>query len=387
MTTETTTTNVRAVLYTRVSSDEQALRGFGLDAQMTELRAHAATQQYTIVGEFTDDGYSGAVLGRPGLDCLRESVRMGAVDVVLMYDPDRLSRRLAHALLLLEELEQRARVEFITTQRAQTPEGTLLLHMKAAIGEFERLKIVQRTQYGKREKARRGLVVASHPYGYRFAPPIQDGAKIKNSGRLEIYEPEANTIRMIYSWLIDEGRSLRSIVDELRRLGIPSSGPGRRWGTTTVRRIVASPRYTGRVFFNQSHTTAQGRRLRDRADWIPVDIPAIVTPERHAAALAALARNGAPRRTARVRPLRTAWPPAMLAVRPPLRVLPQSRAPILPLLCAQPPGGRGAVPRTVDLCDRRRGGCLARDLRSASPARGAPRGHGALRDQPGRSRC
>jgi site-specific DNA recombinase len=257
MTTETTTTNVRAVLYTRVSSDEQALRGFGLDAQMTELRAHAATQQYTIVGEFKDDGYSGAVLDRPGLDCLRESVRMGAVDVVLMYDPDRLSRRLAHALLLLEELEQRARVEFITTQRAQTPEGTLLLHMKAAIGEFERLKIVQRTQYGKREKARRGLVVPSHPYGYRFAPPIQDGAKIKNSGRLEIYEHEANTIRMIYSWLIDEGRSLRSIVDELRRLGIPSSRPGRRWGTTTVRRIVASPRYTGRVFFNQSHTTAQ----------------------------------------------------------------------------------------------------------------------------------
>jgi site-specific DNA recombinase len=269
-------------LYCRVSTDEQAEK-YGLAAQLHELRAHAAKAGYTVADEYLDDGYSGASLDRPALTRLRDAVRAGAVAVVLAHDPDRLSRKLAHQLLLLEELEQRARVEFVTTARSMTPEGSLLLNVKGIISEYERAKIVERTVRGKLEKARRGLVVASYPYGYRPDPA--------SPGRLVINEPEAATIRMIYAWLIDEQRSTRSIVDELRRLGVPSSKPGRQWGPTQVRRILQSARYTGLVHYGQEQVIVGGRRRRPEADWITVPIPAIITPERHAAALAALGRN------------------------------------------------------------------------------------------------
>src|SRR5439155_1006664 len=137
------------------------------------------------------------------------------------------------------------------------------------------------------EKARRGLIVSSFPYGYRPDPATP--------GRLVVHEEEASVVRMIYDWLIEEGKTTRKIVDELRRLGVPSSRPGRRWGPTQVRRILASDRYTGRAYYNRDAIGAHGRRRRPVAEWIEVAIPAITTQETHAAAQAVLARDRAGR--------------------------------------------------------------------------------------------
>src|SRR5690348_7418175 len=96
----------RAAIYVRVSTEDQVAR-FGLASQLRELRSIATRKGYTIPAgaEFVDDGYSGATLDRPALTKLRDAVRARAVDVVLIYDPDRLSRHLAHQLILLEEIE------------------------------------------------------------------------------------------------------------------------------------------------------------------------------------------------------------------------------------------------------------------------------------------
>src|SRR5215813_7161777 len=110
---------IRAALYCRVSTEDQVEK-FGLSSQLHELRALAERKGYTIPAraEFTDDGYSGATLERPALTRLRDAVRAGAFDVVLIYDPDRLSRHLAHQLLLLEEIEnQRVAVEWASGPR------------------------------------------------------------------------------------------------------------------------------------------------------------------------------------------------------------------------------------------------------------------------------
>jgi site-specific DNA recombinase len=99
---------------------------------------------------------------------------------------------------------------------------------------------------------------------------------------------------MIYARLIDDRQSVRAIVDELRRLQVPAARAGRQWGPTQVRRILTSDRYTGRTYFNRGQVTAGGRRTeRPAAEWIPVPIPALITPERFAAAQAQLARNRA----------------------------------------------------------------------------------------------
>jgi site-specific DNA recombinase len=171
-------------LYARVSTEDQAER-YGLAAQLRELRAKAGEPAL----EFIDDGVSGATLERSGLDRLREAARRSQLDRLLILDPDRLSRRLVHQLLLLDELKRHGvAVEFLRGSTEDTAEGRLLLNVQGVIAEYEREKIQSRTLRGKREKARRGLVVASFPYGYRPNPAAP--------GRLLVYEPEATVVRM-----------------------------------------------------------------------------------------------------------------------------------------------------------------------------------------------
>src|SRR5437762_3618470 len=102
---------IRAALYARVSTDDQAQK-YGLASQLHETRALAARKGYQVVAEFADDGVSGATIERPALTRLREAIRAKAVDVVLMQDPDRLARELFLQLLLDKEFERSgARVE------------------------------------------------------------------------------------------------------------------------------------------------------------------------------------------------------------------------------------------------------------------------------------
>jgi site-specific DNA recombinase len=294
-------TTPRAALYARVSTDDQVQK-YGLASQLRELRAIAARRVYTIPpgAEYVDDGYSGATLERPALARLRETARAGAIDVVLIHDPDRLSRSLGHQLLLLEEFERaRIRVEFATITTQATPEGNLLLHVKGAIGEYERLKIRERTMRGRREKARRGFAVNPQAYGYGPDPAAP--------GRVGIRPAEADIVRLIYGWLIDEQMSVRRIVEALRRQALPARR-ARRWAPTSVRRILTNEIYTGRAYYNREEVgvDAAGRRrrtLRPVSEWIPIAVPALITPERFAAAQTQLARNrafltGRPARTA-----------------------------------------------------------------------------------------
>jgi site-specific DNA recombinase len=156
------------------------------------------------------------------------------------------------------------------------------------IGEFEREKIKERTLRGKREKARRGMVVApgNAPYGYRPDPA--------RPGHLMIYEPEAEIVRLVYRLCIDEGKSLDSIVAELHGLGTPSmkAAQGRRWGRTQVARILGSNRYTGTMLYGEEQVLPGGKR-KPGSNPISVPIPALVTPARQAAARAQLTKNKA----------------------------------------------------------------------------------------------
>jgi site-specific DNA recombinase len=260
---------IRAAIYARVSTEEQAEK-FGLTSQVTELRVLAAQRGYAVPhgGEYVDDGYTGADMERPALSRLREAVRTGIYEVILVHDPDRLSRRLAHQLLLEEEF-------------------------KGAVAEYERLKIRERTMRGKREKARQGLVVAGPvPYGYRPDPAAP--------GRLQIDDDEASVVRMVYGWLIEEQRSIREITTELRRLGIQPRR-GRAWAPSSVRRILTSELYAGRAFFNRrervtsSRTGRKGtsRRFRPETEWIGLEVPHIVADDLYRQAQTQLARNKA----------------------------------------------------------------------------------------------
>ncbi len=83
---------MRAVLYARVSSQEQANRGYSLQDQLRTLRAYADKHGHEVVEEVVDPGYSGASLERPGLNRVRDLVAAGGIGVVLAQDRDRIAR-------------------------------------------------------------------------------------------------------------------------------------------------------------------------------------------------------------------------------------------------------------------------------------------------------
>src|SRR3712207_6329080 len=125
-------TPVRAAIYARVSSDQQAERQT-IDSQLGELKARAS-QDGRAVGEgmlFVDNGQSGASLVRPALERLRDMAALSAIDVVYVHSPDRLARSYAHQVLLLEELARAdVRVVFLNRPIGDSPEDALLLQLQ-----------------------------------------------------------------------------------------------------------------------------------------------------------------------------------------------------------------------------------------------------------------
>src|SRR5512135_329582 len=144
---------------------------------------------------YIDEGYSGSRLDRPALDRLRDAAREGQFDAVVVYSPDRLARRYAYQVVLLEEFRKAGcPVEFVHRPISDDPHDQLLLQIQGAVAEYERALLGERFRRGKLQKARSGQVVAGKaPYGYRYVHK-QDGVP----GHLMIEETEAELVRMLY---------------------------------------------------------------------------------------------------------------------------------------------------------------------------------------------
>jgi len=116
-------------LYARVSSDRQK-ENHTIASQVAALTQYAEMNGYVVPPEwqFQDDGYSGATLVRPGLEALRDLAAGGQIQTVLIYSPDRLSRKYAYQVLLAEELA-RTGVEliFLRAPSGATAEDQLLI--------------------------------------------------------------------------------------------------------------------------------------------------------------------------------------------------------------------------------------------------------------------
>src|SRR3712207_3972896 len=145
---------MRAALYDRVSTERQE-RQQTIDSQLTALRGWAAANGHQLAEEhvFRDEGYSGGRLDRPGLDALRDAVRDGAVGLVAVLSPDRLARRYAYQVLLLEEFRRAGcEVAFLHHPISDDPNDQLLLQIQGAIAEYERAVLGERFRRGKLDR-------------------------------------------------------------------------------------------------------------------------------------------------------------------------------------------------------------------------------------------
>ncbi len=240
---------MRVAIYARVSTERQE-RQQTIDSQLDALRGWVASSGH-ILDEghvFRDEGYSGARLDRPGLDALRDAVRDGTVGLVGVLSPDRLARRHAYQVLLLEEFRRAGcELAFLHHPISDDPNDQLLLQIQGAIAEYERAVLGERFRRGKLQRARDGHYLGGRtPYGYRYVPR-RDAVP----GHLVADDAEAELVRTLYGWLVEERMTILQV---LKRL---NTGPyllrsGRHaWSPSAVHHILADPIYAGTAYANR----------------------------------------------------------------------------------------------------------------------------------------
>jgi len=293
---------MRAALYARVSTDKQAEK-YGIPSQIEALRRRCLERGRNIVSDmdreaFVDDGFSGSELNRPALNRLRELVQQGQVDVVMAYDPDRLSRNLTDLLLLDNEFTRYgAKLEFITQEMDTSPEGKMFFAIRGAVGQYEREKIKERTMRGLREKGRQGKVLGGScaPFGYRYN---------KDRATLEEDPETAKTLRLIFHIFVNENLSLQGLASRLNHLQIRTAKSGVQWRASTLSAMLRNETYAGRLHqfrryrvepkskvksFTRDKKTSTV--LRPKEEWTTVRVAPLLSMELFEATQRKLRRN------------------------------------------------------------------------------------------------
>ena len=307
-----------AAIYARVSSDQQREK-HTIQSQTAALIEYAKAHGYTVppVWQFQDEGYSGATLSRPGLEAIRDLAATGQIAAVLVYSPDRLSRKYAYQVLLAEEFS-RAGVElvFLQAPSGATAEDQLLVQFQGMIAEYERAQIAERSRRVKRHRAQQGSVnvLSGAPYGYRYVKKSDSSAAY-----YQVLEAEAEIVGKIFDWYTHTGLSIGAITRELNQRQVPTRSGKGRWERSVVWAVLRNPAYVGRACFGKTERRERRRitrpirqrgflpprqsanQERPRREWIEISVPALVKEETFALAQEQLEKNKqfASRRTMR----------------------------------------------------------------------------------------
>jgi site-specific DNA recombinase len=227
----------RAILYARVSTDEQARSGYSLAQQTEALRAYAAREGYEVLEEVQDAGQSGASLERPGMDRVRDLVGAGGVSVVLAQDRDRFAREPAYHYLLRREFEEHGtKIRALNDRGDDSPEGELTDGILDQLGKYERAKISERSRRGKLQKARQGKVMAG--------PRVKYGFKL-NASRdgLLVDEEKMRVVTRIFRMVGTEGHSMNAVFKTFERERLPTPGGGKHWDRAFFRIAILDDVY------------------------------------------------------------------------------------------------------------------------------------------------
>ena len=288
--------NAIVALYARVSSEQQLTAGT-IASQVAALQERIAADGEVLQPEHTyrDEGYSGATLVRPALERLRDAAAAGQIDRLYVHSPDRLARKYAYQVVLLEELGQAGvEVIFLTRPTAPSAEDELLLQVQGMVAEYERARLAERSRRGKRYRAGCGEISAlsAAPYGYRYIAKAEGGGQ----ARYEVVLEEARVIRQLFTWVGQERLSLGAVVRRLEEAGERTRTGKTHWDRGTIRKLLRNPAYRGQAAFGKTRTapptTIRPRSVRGQPawahpaspeEWITLPVPALISPELFAA--------------------------------------------------------------------------------------------------------
>jgi len=297
-----------AAIYARVSSAQQR-EAHTIGSQTTALIEFAKTLDLEVPTAwiFADDGYSGATLERPGLERVRDLAAEGQIQAVLVYAPDRLSRKYAYQILLIEELARHGvDTRFLQAPQGATAEDQLLVQFQGMIAEYERAQILERSRRGKRHRARAGeiSVLSGAPYGYRYLRKSDEAP-----AAYVVVDAEARVVRHVYERYTVAGVSIGALTRELNDQGVATRKPTARWERSMVWAMLRNPAYRGTACFGKTRVAPRQRvtralRLRGglttrnsanherpREEWIEIPVPALIAEEVFARAQELLHEN------------------------------------------------------------------------------------------------
>ena len=176
---------------------------------------------------------------------------------MLIYSPDRLSRRYAYQILLAGELA-RCGVEliYLKSPAGATPEDQLVVQFQGMIAEYERAQIAERSRRGKRHKAQQGTVnvLSGAPYGYRYVRKSES-----SSAYYEVIETEAQAVRMVFEVYTQQRLSINAIARMLNERQIPTRSATTRWERSTVWGMLRNPAYCGKACYGKTEQRPRQR--------------------------------------------------------------------------------------------------------------------------------
>ena len=225
---------LRAAIYTRVSTEDQAKEGFSLDAQLEKLRSYCKARDWQIGGEYIDDGYSGRNIKRPQYSKMLSE--LDKWDILLVIKMDRIHRNSKNFMMMMEYLKKEEK-EFVSMTESldtSTAMGRFVMDIIQRIAQLESEQIGERVYSGMEQKAKTngGMLGFNIPYGYDY-----------NNQGLLINNDEAKIIRQIFSDYLN-GLSMKKISDKLNRQNIPTK-KNKTWASQTISRILKNPLYCG----------------------------------------------------------------------------------------------------------------------------------------------
>jgi site-specific DNA recombinase len=282
-----------AAIYARVSSEQQR-EAHTVASQTAALIEWAKTLDLEVPKDWIveDEGYSGATLERPGLERVRDLAAEGQIQAVLIYSPDRLSRKYAYQILLIEELARHGvETRFLNAPQGATAEDQLLVQFQGMIAEYERAQILERSRRGKRHRARAGeiSVLSGAPYGYRYIRKSDEAP-----ASYAVIETEARVVQQVYESYTVAGWSIGAITRWLNEQGVATRKPGTRWERSMVWAMLRNPAYRGTACFGKTRVAPRQRvtralrargglttrnsanHERPREEWIEIPVPALI---------------------------------------------------------------------------------------------------------------
>jgi DNA invertase Pin-like site-specific DNA recombinase len=227
---------MNAVSYARISTLGQ-FEGASLESQLSANQKWAEANGYEIIKEVQEIHSGSELFERPLLNDIRDEIRKGFYQALIVYDVDRLTRNVSHLGVLVSETERfNTRIVFVTGDFEKSPEGMLLLAIRGYLAEAERVKIIERTKRGRQAKARNGTLSYKRKlYGYQ----------LDENGNRYIFEPEAKNVRKMFELYLS-GLTLASISNYLNERQILTP-KGSVWWAMSIRQILTNPAYAGRT--------------------------------------------------------------------------------------------------------------------------------------------